>query len=221
MSWARFEKSWQSVPHDLLNSTAVFCTCGDLKYFPLLTHLWMYHEWNSSCATGAFVLPFAGRISLLSHLRQPAEHSSETVSRSGASLQHSNIWRTEGWGVAGGRKFPPPKLFHSQKTEPGKNFCPQPLPVLPPSSHHSHSMYLFFSSDQRAAFRLFQTANVNHRDRTCSFYMMGLCWAAKHFCRLLAWAIGWVKERSSKPQLVSQRQLLSPRLLWPFLFIFV
>jgi len=76
--WARFEKDRQLVPHDLLNSTG-FHTGGDLKYFPLIIHLWMYCKQNSFCATRALVLLFAGRISL-SHLRQPAEHCSKTQS---------------------------------------------------------------------------------------------------------------------------------------------
>ena len=117
--------------------------------------------------------------------------------------------------------FPALESCFILRKQPGKISCPHPLPVPPPSSHHSHPMYLFFLSDQRAAFGLFQTTNINHQDRTCSFYMVGLCWTAKQFCRLLEWAIGWVKARSSKSRLVSQRQLCRLRLLWPFLFIFV
>lgn len=70
MSWAKFEKSWQIELHDLLSFTAGFCTCGNLKYLPFLTHLWLYYERSASHAPEAFIPPLGVRISSLSYLRE-------------------------------------------------------------------------------------------------------------------------------------------------------
>lgn len=69
----------------------------------------------------------------------------------------------------------PLEVVSFSENQTWQNSCPHPLRVPPHNSHHSHPMYLFILSDQRAAFGLFQTANINHQDRTCSFYMVGLC----------------------------------------------
>lgn len=169
----------------------------------------MYHEQNSSHTTRESVLLFYGRISPLSHARQPAEQSSKTLSPDKAQACSTAI----------SEALPPSKAVSFSENKPWKNSCPFLVP--PPSFHHSHPTYLFFLSDHRAAFGLFQTANVNHQDRALSFYTVGLCRTMKHFCRHLVWAIGWVKTRSLQSRVVSQRQLVSLRLLWHFLFIFV
>lgn len=172
----------------------------------------MYHEQNSSHTTRESVLLFSGRISPLSHPRQPAEQSSKTLSPDQGQASSIAIC-----GV--GRKKKKKKCFFWLCFLPPPP--PRPLPVPPPSFHHSHPIYLFFLSDRRATFGLFQTADVNHQDGAFSFYTVGLCRTMKHFCRFLVWAIDWVKTRSSKSRVVSWRQLLSLRLLWHFLFIFV
>lgn len=171
----------------------------------------MYHEQNSSHTTRESVLLFYGRISPLSHARQPAEQSSKTLSPD----------KAQACSTATSEALPPSKAVSFSENKPWKNSCPCPFLVPPPSFHHSHPTYLFFLSDHRAAFGLFQTANVSHQDRALCFYTVGLCRTMKHFCRHLVWATGWVKTRSLQSRVVSQRQLVSLRLLWHFLFIFV